>query len=423
MIGAFLRNRMFWILDSLKGGKIKKYYKQVKYDMENDVNNDFKIKLLMNYIKKNVPYYKAFVSVEKFEHLPVLNKNIYMENYNDFIGVDYKNVKLHEVSTSGSTGIPFKCVQDVDKRNKHTADLVYFHNKCGWNIGDRYIFMRAWTSLYDNSKINSVKNNVISIDVVSLNEETIKKILKRIRTDKSIKMILGYGSSFNQIASYMMKNDICVNSGVKTIISDSDLIEPKYRKELERRFGCSVVDRYSNEEHGLLAFSYKSGAPYEVNRSSYRIEILDMNSDNYADVGEVGRIIITDLYNKAMPLVRYEVGDLGIALDNTRDVHFLKCLQGRTADMIIISNGNKISSATINNYFEKMKKIKQYQLIQNNVNAFTLNVVEYSEGYSDNVYSELINSFYMGSAKLKINRVNKIPVQKNGKYKAVIGIN
>ena len=232
MIGAFLRNRMFWILDSLKGGKIKKYYKQVKYDMENDVNNDFKIKLLMNYIKKNVPYYKAFVSVEKFEHLPVLNKNIYMENYNDFIGVDYKNVKLHEVSTSGSTGIPFKCVQDVDKRNKHTADLVYFHNKCGWNIGDRYIFMRAWTSLYDNSKINSVKNNVISIDVVSLNEETIKKILKRIRTDKSIKMILGYGSSFNQIASYMMKNDICVNSGVKTIISDSDLIEPKYRKEL-----------------------------------------------------------------------------------------------------------------------------------------------------------------------------------------------
>ena len=160
-----------------------------------------------------------------------------------------------------------------------------------------------------------------------------------------------------------------------------------------------------------------------MNRSSYRIEILDMNSDNYADVGEVGRIIITDLYNKAMPLVRYEVGDLGIALDNTRDVHFLKCLQGRTADMIIISNGNKISSATINNYFEKMKKIKQYQLIQNNVNAFTLNVVEYSEGYSDNVYSELINSFYMGSAKLKINRVNKIPVQKNGKYKAVIGIN
>ena len=422
MLGEFIRNKIFWILDFIKGGKVKKYQKIIQYTMNNKCTNYERTDEILSYVNQNIPFYKRN-NFKSFENYPVMTKKDYMQNLSDFLLDGINLNKLHKVETSGSTGVPFIGYQDKNKRIKHTADLIYFHGKCGYKIGDKYIFLRAWTSLYNNSKLQQIKNNVISYNVMDLSEEKIEEIVKKIKKNKKIKMILGYGSALGLIAEYLLQNNLFLKTGIKVIISDSDKLKLKHRKILSERLNCKVVDRYSNEEHGLLAFSYDFGEPYEVNRSSYRIEILKIDSNQYAEKGEIGRIVITDLYNKAMPLIRYDLGDLAICDDDPRDAHFLKELQGRSADKILRNDGVYISSATVNNYFEALKNVKQYQLIQKDSNSFVLKVVERNEYvYSDACYYNILTEIFGGSCNLEVQRLLNIPLENSGKFRPVIGI-
>ncbi len=422
MVGELIRKVGFWQLDRLKGGKIKKYYRQVCREMNGDELGEQRVNGILEYAKNKVPYYSKR-SFDRFEDYPILTKKDYMKELDAFRSIDFFGEKLYRASTSGSTGVPFTALQDENKRNKHTADLVFFHQKCGWNIGERYIFLRAWTSLYNNSKWYKLKNNIIPYDVLRFGKTEIEQLIKQVQCDKSIRLIVGYGSALGLIADYLSDNDVCINSGIRVIISDSDKLAVHHRKELEKRFSCNVVDRYSNEEQGLIAFSYFSGCEYEVNRSSYRVEILKLNSNEYAEPGEIGRVIITDLYNKAMPFIRYELGDLAVCNDDTSDARYISDLQGRMSDLIRICNGTLISSATVNNYFESKKGIEQYQFEQINDGSFILRVVEKQPHfYSDSEYKNLIRKIYLGEPRLSIERLPSIPIGENGKFRTVIGI-
>jgi phenylacetate-CoA ligase len=205
------------------------------------------------------------------------------------------------------------------------------------------------------------------------------------------------------------------------VISDSDVLLKEKRVILAKHLGCKVVDRYSNEEHGLLAFSYDVDMPYEVNYSSYFVEILKLDSDAYAEKGELGRLVITDLYNKAMPLIRYELGDLAISDDDNRyGIVSLRNLQGRSSDMLVKKSGVKISSASINNYMEDMIGVEKYQLVQVGIGEFILYVIENGHSYTDQEYYKRLISCIEDGAKLRIIRTDAIELEKTGKFKTFI---
>ena len=87
------------------------------------------------------------------------------------------------------------------------------------------------------------------------------------------------------------------------------------RKEnLEKHFNTKVVSRYSNEEMGILAqqSNIEQNNAFNINWASYYVEILKMDTNEKANLGELGRIVITDLFNFSMPLIRYDTGDLGV---------------------------------------------------------------------------------------------------------------
>jgi phenylacetate-CoA ligase len=417
-----LRSCVFWGLDILKGRKIKKSLTQVKQDMLSPQSNQDikKLKSILQYSIDNIPYYHNIKS-PTLENFPVMNKKKYLENYDDFFSPEFEGKNLYSYATSGSSGTPFRGVQDNGKRNKHTADLIYFHHKCGWELGEKYIFLRAWTDKYNSTQLQNIKNNVIPFNVLYLNEKMMFDIVAILRKN-TVKMILGYGSALNQFADYLEKNDIYIN-GLKVVISDSDVLLKEKRIILAEHLNCKVVDRYSNEEHGLLAFSYDIDMPYEVNHSSYFVELLKINSNEYAGKGELGRVVITDLYNKAMPLIRYELGDLAISDDDTRcGVVTLRNLQGRLSDMLIQKSGIKISSTVINNYMEEMNGVEKYQLIQKNIGEFILYVVENEKGYSDQEYYNTLIPCIEEKSNLCVIRTNSIKSEKTGKFKTFVSL-
>jgi len=75
---------------------------------------------------------------------------------------------------------------------------------------------------------------------------------------------------------------------------------------------CSVVERYSNQENGILGQQLPGYEEYCLNYGSYAFELLKLESDAPAVFGEPGRIVVTDLFNYAFPMIRYDTGDVGV---------------------------------------------------------------------------------------------------------------
>ena len=329
---------------------------------------------------------------------------------------------LHEVATGGSSGNPFHAFQNADKRNRVVAELAYIHDQVGWKIGDRYVFLRAWTGHYNNMGFQQFKQNFIPIEVLGFDSKAMDRLRETLKTDKNIEVIIGYSSSLTELADYMLsKGDKSDMFSVRVVIADSDTLTKRGKESIEKVFGCPVINRYDNEEQGILAYTKPYDEEFTVNVASYYIEILSMDSDLPAAPGETGRVVVTDMYNKAMAFIRYDTGDLAIAgkCDGNRCLT-LKSLQGRTSDVVYASDGTSVYSPSINNYVCDFYDIKKYQLIQKNKGVFEINLVCDRDSSSIQRVEQNLRKLLGVDIELVINIVEDIPAGKNGKYKTVI---
>lgn len=421
MLGAWFRRAGFFALDFVKGSNVINHYRDIESKMSGEKKCFNELPELLRYAKENVPYYAGIDRLE-LDNFPILKKNDIMANYNDFRSREYINMKLHWVSTSGSTGVPFKACQDNEKRNRTIADLIYFHKINGWNLGDRYVFLRAWTSSYSVSKLKLWMQNFITVDVVNFNNKAKETMRLTLKNDKKIKVIIGYASGMESFVNYLEgKGDKAEMFNIKVIFTDSDNLSDLTKSKLEKMFGCPVINRYSNEEQGVLACTSAFNKTFRLNTASYYFELLKLDSNEPVEPGEIGRLVVTDLYNRSMPFIRYDTGDLAISDDlDTNEIRTLSSLQGRVADVITDTKGNMISAAMVNNYLHEFYKMRQYQLIQVQNNSYILKVVCNLDTYSKKEFLDVCKGFLGENASIDIEYLDVIPVERTGKYKTVV---
>src|SRR5690606_600549 len=127
-----------------------------------------------------------------------------------------------------------------------------------------------------------------------------------------------------------------VRADVKSVIAMSETLNDYTKFTIPKYFGVPVVSRYSNLENGIIAQQETNGSGnYLVNTASYFIEILEMDSDKPAPPGRLGRIVITDFFNYAMPMIRYDTGDIGsISPDKVGNKLYLAHVEGRKLDLL-----------------------------------------------------------------------------------------
>ena len=422
MFSSWIRRTAFWTLDALHGGKVKKHYLDIESKMNGNLNVDHNLNDILNYVQKNVPYYRDH-SFNGLTDFPVINKKDIMDQYEKFCSIEFPNKnELHEVSTSGSSGNPFHAYQDLDKRRRVIAELAYIHDSVGWKIGDRYVFMRAWTGHYNSMGFQQFKQNFIPVEVTHFDAQAMSNLRQKLKKDKRIRVIIGYSSSLSELATYLIEQgDTSEMFGIRVIIADSDTLTAEGKRNLEKIFGCPVINRYDNEEQGILAFTKPYCDEFTVNSASYYVEILSLDGDYPAKPGEVGRIVVTDMFNKAMPFVRYDTGDLAIAglIDGNRCIT-MKSLQGRTSDVVFALDGSTVYSPTINNYICDFYDVKKYQLIQRASGVFEIKLVCPENSSSVKLIDENLRQLLGKDIQLSFHFVEDIPSGKNGKYKTVI---
>ncbi len=252
LLGEWIRRAGFWTLDFLTGSKARKHYIDIKNIMENGIDpnvskiQDDYLSSILKYATENVEFYKKFSGLDSIGSFPVINKNIIRNNYEAFQSPEFLKASVVNMHTSGSTGMPFVVRQDKNKRNRVYAEMMYFWKKAGYQIGMKYVFFRIWTSLNRKIKLSAWARNIIMIDITRLDDENFAKIRNTLKSDRKIKMLLGYASSFENLANYLLAcGDTPEMFNINTIISISEALSETVRKKLKEVFNCNIVSLYS----------------------------------------------------------------------------------------------------------------------------------------------------------------------------------
>lgn len=427
MLSESIRRQTYWLLDALKGHPVKKHLLEIEKIMDNpqfvEEHQQKKFRELLEYSVKNIDFYKDYDINSKLEDLPIITKSTIKENYEKLKSPLYNEKNTFSLSTSGSTGTPFKILQNTEKRNRVLAEMMYFWGKAGYQIGMKYVFFRIWTSKNRKSKISAFSRNLVMSDILSLDEANLESIRTMLKKDKKIKMLLGYASTFENLVNYLIKcGDTADMFNIKTIISGSEVLTEDTRKKLKQIFNCPVVSYYSNQENGSFAQECTENLEFHVNTASYIVEILKLDSNKPVEDGEMGRVVVTDLYNLAMPLIRYDTGDMAIykkSAECNQSGQVLKSISGRQVDLIYATNGTPLSPHTWSVYMWKYDKLKQYQFIQNDKKNYTLKL-NGGEMYDDNEIKDYLKAILGNDADIEILRVDEIPVLASGKFKKTV---
>ena len=415
-----LRNIAFWMLDFLTGNKVKKNYNEINRIISNGESNDKQLKNILKYAKDNTSFY-AKGNYEELKDFPVVNKSVLKREYNNIIVERLDDKKIHWTCTSGSTGTPLKIPQNEEKRNRTKADLIFFNKKIGWELGDRYIFIRSWVNLYKMSKLRIYAQNFILVDTNKFDNAAMEELRNLLKKDKKIKCILGYASALKNFVNFLeKKGDNSSMFNIKVIVTASDELTAETKVKLKKMFKCKVVNRISNEEHGLLAMNFDGDDFFTLNTASYYFELLKIDSDEPAKLGEIGRLVITDLYNKKFPLIRYDIGDLavGMSYDNNGSINKLKSFEGRGSEIMINSNGIPITCVSLSTHLCSIPGIIKYQLNVFKNRKVLYIVVDNTIFNSDMLEQNLVNVFGIND-KVEYQIVENISIEKNGKYKPI----
>jgi phenylacetate-CoA ligase len=374
-----IRYYSFWILDFLKGSKIKRHLKEITFINENWQHADAQIiqkkhlYTILRHAIETSPYYKHLSQETPLHEFPIINKNSIREHYDQFPSITYANKSNNRtVSTSGSTGIPLKIVQNKNKINRNTADTIYFSKLAGFKIGYKLYFLRHWNTTYKKSKLKNWLQNIKPLEVVNLSDMKIEKLIKTLKNDSSKKALLGFPSGFEQICKYLDRtNSKPIKSQVKSIIGMAEGLNSYTKERMSHYFNTPMVSRYSNMENGILAQqTAQSGNEFIINWASYYIEILNTDDNQPAPKGTFGRIVVTDLFNYTMPLIRYDTGDLGLINHECSPPTLLR-IEGRTTDTIYNTKGDIVSSFIMTSIIN-FKGLKQLQLIQKDKKTYQL---------------------------------------------------
>lgn len=421
----------YWVNDWLHGSPIRKEYNEIRKISKGGTEairlQKEKLLATLAYAVNNTEFYSKCDPTNLYS-FPVVNKIILQVNH-DKIAVPIENIpgqkgEVHIQSTSGSTGTPFRVRQDTIKRNRRIAELKYFGELVGFSSHEPLCQLRIWTKWQSKSRWQSFKENIYPFNIADMSDAHLEEMIHLINK-KKIVSLRSYASSYKIIADFVKRRNLKVPS-LKICIAGSESLEEDVRESVKNNLDCDIVSQYADEECGILAQESLKGKPmnFYLNHASYYFEVLKMDSDETAEYGELGRIVITDLTNRAFPMVRYDTGDVGIlqvADKNSNGFPFISSLFGRRLDLVYDTSGKPIHPMVLSRVLKNFDHIIQWQFLQTDKTEYTLKL-----NINDNLDQEKIikelKEYFGNDARIKIEYVDSIPVLKSGKRKAVMNV-
>ncbi|MDC7236621.1 MAG: hypothetical protein PQJ45_02475 [Sphaerochaetaceae bacterium] len=429
-MSGYIRRKLFFFKDRLKGSPISFHIQEL-----NTINCDYQkgmilqkelIEELLTHFTQNSKFYYPYKDCSLNE-FPIMDKNILNHNYDKLV-VDktcltFQKGEMHIHRTSGSTGAPLIIPQDSRKRNRRIAELKYFGETVGFKSHETLCQCRIWTKWHGKTRWQSFKENIIAFNISSMNELTIQNLLNIIES-RRVLFIRAYASWYDSLLDYLLTN-VEEQKKIKTLklgFSSSEALSSTTKEIFKSKFNIDLVEAYANEEGGIIGHQKIGDSNFYLNHASFFIELLKLDSNEPAAYGELGRIVITDLYNYAFPLIRYDTGDTGVMEEGILESSgwpYLKYLYGRKVDIIYDTNGDPIHPMNFARILKNVDGINQWQFIQKSKDTYLVKLnLKYTIDFDP--IRAAIQELVKPDGIVNFQIVEDIPVLASGKRKSVI---
>lgn len=390
---------------------------------------------IVNYHLQNNLFYQELVgsTFNNWNDLPILNKKNLQKPLLERLSNGYTLQNTYVNKTSGSSGDPFIFAKDKYSHALTWASNMYRFGWYGINFNSSYQarFYGIPMDFTGNKKeyLKDFLGNRFRFSIFDLSDGVLEGFLSRFRT-KKFDYINGYTSSVVLFAKFLQKKNVVLTTicpTLKVCMVTSEMLFEEDKLLLEKQFGIPIVNEYGASELDLIAFQTPLGE-WQVNSETLFVEILDENNQAVPN-GLEGRIVITSLFNKAHPFIRYDIGDIGILDEkSTLKKPILKKLIGRTNDVALLPSGKKSPGLTFyyvtKSIIEDDGNVKEFIIKQTKIDAFEIEYVSANELTPKQIQktAEAITTYLESDLKLSFSRKEKLERNKNGKLKQFISL-
>ncbi|HXG11937.1 MAG TPA: phenylacetate--CoA ligase family protein [Gemmataceae bacterium] len=362
-----------------------------------------------------------------YTNVPVLTKADIREQGPDLISRQYRREDLHRKETSGSTGVPLAIFLDDDSLQWKRACTLRADEWSGWRFGERVArlwgnpphLQRGWRGRLRNALLERGE----WLDTLRMDEAALAAFAARLRR-KPPALLFGHAHSVYLFAEYLRQTG-GPPIRPRGIITTAMVLHTWQRRRIEEVFGCPVTNRYGCEEVSLIACECERHEGLHINADSVYVEIL--RDGRPAQPGEPGSVVVTDLTNRAMPLIRYQVGDVAVLSARRcpcgRGLPLLEQLEGREADYVVTPTGELISGISLTDHFAcQIPGVVQLQIIQEKVDHFRFRLVRGPDfgPHSMERMRALVAQRFGPGIGYECQFVDRIPQEPSGKYRFCI---
>jgi phenylacetate-CoA ligase len=279
--------------------------------------------------------------------------------------------EVKRVSTSGSSGIPVTVLNTALTRTMEQAMMGRFYRWVGIDPAYRLVMIRAAAHPKLRYEVQEEEPWVPGW-MAPDNFGTYSRLAYPMKLSEQLDYIKRQGPAYlNTQPSNAMglvataEQNAVSGLDVRGLITLGEYVPAQLRRDAERVLGCPIFDTYSANDAGTMASQCGCGSLH-VNAECILVEVLRPDGSP-CEEGEEGRIVLTTLINSAMPLIRYDIGDIGYLGGSCAcglTLPKLTLTAGRRRRLFKFSDGTEVAPIFGMEWFAETFPIVQWQLAQ-----------------------------------------------------------
>lgn len=360
--------------------------------------------------------------------LPPLTRGDLRDQLDSLCSRNYRRESLLEAATGGTTDTPVRLLRSPGTIPARTAVHLRFNAWAGLRPGDKVLYLWGARSdfaenpswrwrLYDRYLMRRVwaPTSLLNAEILETYRQKLNQFHPRV--------IYGYPTPLALFCDYLASVGSSFHRPASIICTAEPLLDHQ-RQLIERVFGCPVFELYGSREFGMIAGECECHAGLHFNPHAAYVEFLPVEGEQVQGLHEV---LVTDLLNDGMPLIRYKINDCALLSDTAclcgRGYPMVKRITGRSGDVFTMPNGDRVPGVALTNrVLQVCPGLKKLQIIQETFEDFCIRYVP-GVDFCDSDLELLrrnLRKFFPDQLRWRFERVADIERERSGKTRFCI---
>lgn len=386
---------------------------------------------ILEFAWQEVPFYREFwgdhgiefrrpAHLDELQRYPVLTKSIFRDNSSRIRPRALTSIRHISKHTGGSTSVPVGYLLDLEQWTLMEAFHIWGWRQSGYEQGDPVGVIAGGSLVPERmtwkGKLRSLAQRRLFLYGVAMDHAMARDYRNRL-IRYGARFLYGYPSVLYLFARCLHEQGL-VLPGLQAVVTTAEMLLPQYRKGIEDWLHCPVFNNFGSNDGGIESYECHLHQGFHYNDLQSVLEVE-------GSPGTEGALLITNLWNRSTPFIRYQNGDIAklstVSCPCGAPFPLIASVLGRTTDILTFGNGRSLSGPALTLIFGDMK-IDGWQIVQTSPTALEVRLCcpdSIPQEYTERI-ARVIGYHAGENVTLKIKRVDKLTLTKGGKLKPVI---